>query len=592
MDRPAGEEGVCGLAAASLPILLEPCANLILDDAAAAAEFTEAVEVAERGHVGIDGVGLVLGTAVLLPEPLGGGCEGKHRAQKDDLLAAALGGHAHVEPCGPLRRRHCHREEAVVAVGARRREDVRLHAFEKGADLRGGAANRRGTGDDLGADPPAAMRPRCQCIDRRLVDTGDRAQRPGDEVELVLDHEIGTGQARSAERRALAGIARAIEAVGIMAINQAEQRAGLAGPGERGELVHRGDEEAGEPAVDRLVHADDRQRVVASEVAGVVGAGDAEILRVAIVRYEANRIRREGGAAPGAFLDRDRCGMRAGVAFEPVGAGVRGLVAAGPRVAAAAHAVGRGGAANPEADLERPGAELRSVALSLEFESADQGCGTAQLVEREQAERVAHEHGKAAAERCAVHEPAEHDRVGSEAEVGLRLAAAGGEEEKVYAFAVAVALVSETVERKQDECQLEWPPCRGGHIGGRAVAALRKPLAAAGGRRHRAVGDPKRLEGLGIRGEHRDAGLDALRGRLHVGEHVRRGLATAALHVAEHGSLGIDPGAVLLYQRQDRCGGGGTIGESAELLHAERHALQYAGFDPLDLGVGNPDCLD
>ena len=59
-----------------------------------------------------------------------------------------------------------------------------------------------------------------------------------------------------------ARVARAVEAVLVVAVHAAEERADLAGPRQGRELVHRGDQEARQPAVDRLVHGEDRQRPV------------------------------------------------------------------------------------------------------------------------------------------------------------------------------------------------------------------------------------------------------------------------------------------------------------------------------------------
>ena len=64
-------------------------------------------------------------------------------------------------------------------------------------------------------------------------------------------------------------------------------------------------------------------------------------------------------------------------------------------VALAAHPVRRGGLADPQPDLERPVAELLDVLLPLQFQGADQRRGAAELVERQQPQRVAHQHAQA-----------------------------------------------------------------------------------------------------------------------------------------------------------------------------------------------------
>ena len=101
-----------------------------------------------------------------------------------------------------------------------------------------------------------------QLVEGRLVQPDHRAQRPGDQVQLVLDDQVGRQRAAAGQRLARVRLARAVEAVLVVALHPAEEAADLAGPGHRRELVHRGDQEARQPAVDRLVHGQDRQRVV------------------------------------------------------------------------------------------------------------------------------------------------------------------------------------------------------------------------------------------------------------------------------------------------------------------------------------------
>ena len=64
---------------------------------------------------------------------------------------------------------------------------------------------------------------------------------------------------------------------------------------------------------------------------------------------------------------------------------------AGILVSLVAHAVRRGRLADPQADLERPVAELLRVLLALQLQGADQRRCAAELVERQQPERVPHE---------------------------------------------------------------------------------------------------------------------------------------------------------------------------------------------------------
>ena len=107
----------------------------------------------------------------------------------------------------------------------------------------------------LPSDVPAA-----QFVQGRLVEAHDRAQRPGDQVQLVLDDQVRRQQPAAGQRLALGRLAWAVEAVLVVAVHAAEERAHLAGPGHGGELVHRGDHKARQPAVDRLIDRQDRQR--------------------------------------------------------------------------------------------------------------------------------------------------------------------------------------------------------------------------------------------------------------------------------------------------------------------------------------------
>src|SRR5204863_4327264 len=65
-------------------------------------------------------------------------------------------------------------------------------------------------------------------------------------------------------------------------------------------------------------------------------------------------------------------------------------------VALSAHAVRRGGAPDPQPDLERPLAEcLPRIVSPQHLERAHQRCSATELIEREQSERVPHEYGDA-----------------------------------------------------------------------------------------------------------------------------------------------------------------------------------------------------
>ena len=76
-----------------------------------------------------------------------------------------------------------------------------------------------------------------------------------------------------------------------------------------------------------------------------------------------------------------------------------------------------------------------------QLQCADDARGARKLVERQEAQRVAHQHRDAGAERAGIGDPAMRDRPGGEAEIGLGLAAAGREEQQIDDLAVVVQRV-------------------------------------------------------------------------------------------------------------------------------------------------------
>jgi hypothetical protein len=94
--------------------------------------------------------------------------------------------------------------------------------------------------------------------------------------------------------------------------------------------------------------------------------------------------------------------------------------------------------ADPKPDLEGPLAQLFDVALTLQLHRADEGRAAAQLVKSEQTQGVAHDDGDTApAERARIPQAAKEHRERRKAQVGFRLAAAGGKEEQVHQFAIS-----------------------------------------------------------------------------------------------------------------------------------------------------------
>ena len=68
-----------------------------------------------------------------------------------------------------------------------------------GRTARGSARSARRTvaveATILGRTRSSPIRARAQAVDARLVEAGDRAERPGDQVQLVLDDEVGRHRA-------------------------------------------------------------------------------------------------------------------------------------------------------------------------------------------------------------------------------------------------------------------------------------------------------------------------------------------------------------------------------------------------------------
>jgi hypothetical protein len=171
----------------------------------------------------------------------------------------------------------------------------------------------------------------------------------------------------------------------------------------------------------------------------------------------------------------------------------------GAAVALRAELVRGGGLADPQADLEGPGTEALRVALALELEGADQRGGAAELIEGQEAQGVAHQHADAGALQAGVTQPAQDQGEGGEAEVGLRLAAAGREEQEVDDAAIAVRGIDDAGEVEQDEGELERAPARRIDLLRALVVAVTGALAHRGG--DGAVGQLEREEGVGIAGE-------------------------------------------------------------------------------------------
>lgn len=98
-----------------------------------------------------------------------------------------------------------------------------MGAGKERVDLRGGLPHGSGAGDDLGAEsspiPEVTFR---QIADGSFVNTRNRAERTGDEVQLVLNNQLRREQ-RPAQRLSKPRLGGTIEALLVEPLHLAEQ---------------------------------------------------------------------------------------------------------------------------------------------------------------------------------------------------------------------------------------------------------------------------------------------------------------------------------------------------------------------------------
>ena len=99
-------------------------------------------------------------------------------------------------------------------------------------------------------------------------------------MQLVLDDEIGRRQRTAKVRSRGLFIGGPVVALLVDARHVAEQRAHSSGPWQGRELVDRRDQERRQPPIDRLIHRNDGQVAVSSELAMRVVADDRQVLRL------------------------------------------------------------------------------------------------------------------------------------------------------------------------------------------------------------------------------------------------------------------------------------------------------------------------
>ena len=163
-----------------------------------------------------------------------------------------------------------------------------------------------------------------EVIDRRFVEPRHGTQRSGNEMQLVLNDEVGRSR--------------------ISRIAAPEEARSLTAPRHGGELVGGRDHECRQPLVDRFVDRDDRQMTPPREIAAPVDAAHLQVFRVIGVGIEPEGMLAELRAAPGTSIQRQRRVAR-GIGFKTQGLGTCRVVR---RVALPAHIVGCRGAAHPE----------------------------------------------------------------------------------------------------------------------------------------------------------------------------------------------------------------------------------------------------
>jgi hypothetical protein len=206
---------------------------------------------------------------------------------------------------------------------------------------------------------------------------------------------------------------------------------------------------------------------------------------------------------------------------------------------------------DPETHGEARVAELLRLAAAHLFERAHERGGASELIEREEAQRVAEDDRHAAAlvgARLPAQAPQEQ-RVRDEAEVRLGLAAAGGEVDEVGELAVRVRRVRERREVHQHEGELEGSPR--GQLAVLVARVFALPVGLDRGDVHRLVREHERLADHLVLGEERDARRDARLGALRVSdERIPRVLE--ALSIELRVALRVEPLAVLLDERRER----------------------------------------
>ena len=227
-------------------VALGAIAHLVLDDAARATKLSQGVEITKRRHVRISGIVTRLaapGAGVVCR--LGRGNERGECAQKHELRPAPLRRNAEVEPGRLARGRYRLGEETVASVDPGRRKNARVTPIEQCLDLVFRPAHRCGGRNDLRPNPRLPNLAGRELIDSSLVKPGNCPERSCDEMQLVLNNQIGRIELPTAVERAAAAsrFGGAIKSNFFLEpIHMPEKRAGFAHPRQTRKLIDSCDE--------------------------------------------------------------------------------------------------------------------------------------------------------------------------------------------------------------------------------------------------------------------------------------------------------------------------------------------------------------
>ncbi len=210
-------------------------------------------------------------------------------------------------------------------IDTARREERHVGPAEERLGLLLRSSQRRRGGDDLRQDELARDLARREALDGGLVEADHRAERAGDEVELVLHDQLRWTQPRGERQSVLRRpVEWPVELLPFPRRDAAEEHASLAPPGQHRELVDSREQERGELAVDLLVDEQHRQPLgvlpraegaVARRLAGRRHTAHDHLLRVGPVGAEHQAVAAEAAPAPRAVRERERrgCALRGAV---------------------------------------------------------------------------------------------------------------------------------------------------------------------------------------------------------------------------------------------------------------------------------------